>query len=94
MGIPALFVGGSLDGQVREIPDFRESATPEGYCAPETWGQVNGEWQRMGPEGRLPGTTHRVEIAFAEGESWTNARIMQSMAGALGVMFTYGQKVA
>lgn len=91
-GIPALFVGGRLDGQVLRIRDFRENATPDGYCAVETWGQVNGVWGRLDERGKPPGTTHRMEVAFAVGEPWTNARIMQSMAGGLGAMFTYGQK--
>lgn len=92
-GLRCLFVGGRFDGQVLGVRDFRPDSTPDDYCAVETWAQVNGAWGRMDEWGRMPGTTHRVEVVFAVGEPWTNERIMQSMASGLGALFTYEQKV-
>lgn len=86
----ALFVGGRLDGQVRRVVDFRDSSTPPEYHPVETWAQVAGVWGRMDEHGRMPGTTHRMEVVFARDDtSWSNDRIMEAMATGLGVVFTY-----
>lgn len=86
-----LFVGGEFDGRVMGVLDFRESSTPDGYCAVETWAQVEGEWERMDEHGRKPGTSHRLDVVFATGVVWTNARIMQAMAKGLGVGYEYAK---
>lgn len=63
-----------------------------------TWAHLKAEdgtydLAAMDERGMMPGTTHRMEVAFAVGEPWTNDRIMLAMAHGLGAVYTY-EKVA